>query len=353
MTDVLLVADRWNAGGGGRERYLADLHRALGGRGWRVHLLLAANIGEHSLTPAIAQFRTRHPGAPVMAVRPALGATHYQLHSGTYAASFATEREAFDSILRRVCAGTALRLNRRRQHLLRTEAAMLAPRTGTRVMAFSRHSADDLCRRFDVNPKHVTVHHPGVDLSVFNPPTTERPAADVVRLLFVGHNFQLKGLRWALEAVAGARRQGVDAWLSVVGADSPSPYRRLAHRLGIRPQVDFLGSLRHEHLASLYRASVALLHPTFYDPFPRVVPEALACGLPVITTACCGAAEVVTSGVNGFVVSSPRDVKGLVDAVTTLSQASTRADLSLAAAERGRLLDFETHVGVVESWLAA
>ena len=99
-------------------------------------------------------------------------------------------------------------------------------------------------------------------------------------LAFVGHNFALKGLRTAILAIARLQRAGVEATLTVAGRGAANPYARLAAREGVADRVRFAGQLSQDQVADLYRRSDALVHPTFYDPFPRVVIEALACGCP-------------------------------------------------------------------------
>ncbi len=348
-----MVTDHWDEHGGGRERYLAELRTWLTQHGRRVEIAAARPHGEHHLATQISAFRRAHPTRPVLAVRPADGATHYQLHSGVYADAFAAEAHAFSSPLRRMFAGTALRLNRRRQRLLHLEAQLCGPASSTQLMAFSEQSRADLRRRFAVSDARLVVARPGVDLNVFHPGAVVSRPAGPLRLLFVGHNFELKGLRFALEAVAAARQRGIDAHLTVAGRGNESRDGAMAQRLNITPHVRFAGAIDRETLASMYRASDLLMHPSFYDPFPRAIVEALACGVPVATTAACGAAEIITPGETGFVVNDPRDVSTWVGIIETMADPQRRAAMSEAAATTGRQFDFNTHAAEVAAWLEA
>ena len=105
-------------------------------------------------------------------------------------------------------------------------------------------------------------------------------------------------------------------------------------------------------LAELYRESDLLIHPTFYDPFPRVIVEALASGVPVVTTRICGGAELITPGQNGFVVGDPRQVDAFADAMVSVADPERRAAMGAMAADTGRRFDFEAHVEDVANWLA-
>ncbi len=82
--------------------------------------------------------------------------------------------------------------------------------------------------------------------------------------------------------------------LLVCGSGEPGPFRRLASRLGLNDTVHFLGF--YPDVEACYWSSDFFVQPTYYDPCSLVVLEALACGLPVITTAQNGASELLTDG---------------------------------------------------------
>ena len=351
---LLIVADRWHAAGGGRERYLAQLHALLLGHGHAVTVLERRSLGPRRLHQRVDAFRRASPESPVLTASPIEGATHYQLHSGVYAASYEAERAAYDSALRRLLFRPALRINLRRQRWLRAEARLFAADSTTHVMGFSAHSRTDVQRHFGSAAARIRVERPGIDLSCFparvpgDAPTDA--TRDSIRVMFVGHNWVLKGLRWALEAVAVARARGLDVEMVVAGR-GPGAFATLATRLGLSTHVRFIGDVTQDVLAAEYRRSDLLLHPTFYDPFPRVIVEALASGAPVLTTRACGAAELIVPGQNGFVIDDPRDVPAIAEVITELADAKRRVALSAAATVTGRQLDFDQHATVVSQWL--
>ena len=170
-----------------------------------------------------------------------------------------------------------------------------------------------------------------------------------MRLAFVGHNFALKGLRAAILAVAALERGGIDATLVVAGGGRPEAYARVAARAGVGGRVTFAGMLSQDRLADLYREADALVHPTFYDPFPRVVIEALACGCPVVISERCGAAEIITEGCEGCVVASPHDVGALAAAIASID--ATRGRMRQAAAQTGCRFDAADHFRLAVEWL--
>jgi UDP-glucose:(heptosyl)LPS alpha-1,3-glucosyltransferase len=163
--------------------------------------------------------------------------------------------------------------------------------------------------------------------------------------LFVGHNFALKGLR-PLIAALGARRRlhpsGRPVHLLVCGRGSSAPYVRMASRLGIGDHVHFLGF--YPDIRDTYWSSDFFVQPTYYDPCSLVVLEALACGLPVITTEQNGAGELMTDGQHGFVLTSPGAEDELIDALDRMADERARKAMSAEARRLGRQQTFDLHV---------
>src|SRR5262245_8108512 len=126
--------------------------------------------------------------------------------------------------------------------------------------------------------------------------------------LFIAMNYRLKGLEPLLHAVRllPLRRP---FRLLVIGNPRTGCYERLAGRLGIGRRVHFLGPRRD--IENCYYAADFLVHPTFYDPCSLVVLEALACGLPVITSQYNGASELLTPTDDGFVIEEKHNHENL------------------------------------------
>jgi UDP-glucose:(heptosyl)LPS alpha-1,3-glucosyltransferase len=225
-------------------------------------------------------------------------------------------------------------------------------------MVWSESLRSRLLERWRVAPERVTACPPGVDLERF------RPAADraalrerfgagpgELLLLFVGHNFVLKGLATVLEALRKAGEAGIACRLLVAGGGHVLPFRRRAAGLSIGDRVKFLGAVDRGELPALYTAADALLHPTFYDPFSLVALEALACGCPVITTRANGASQLIEAGRQGFLLDDPRDAGGIVRALETLRAALPGEAMRREAVDLARRHPFETHARDVIEWL--
>lgn len=163
--------------------------------------------------------------------------------------------------------------------------------------------------------------------------------------LFVGHNYWLKGLKPLLHALAERKRRRPDArtiTLVVCGGGSVGPFQRTARRLGIDGSVRFLGFF--EDVRACYWSCDFFISPTYYDPCSLVVFEALSCGLPVITTSCNGAGELIEDGRDGYVVTEPDAIGELCAALDHMADDLERARLSARAAVLGREQSMDHHV---------
>jgi UDP-glucose:(heptosyl)LPS alpha-1,3-glucosyltransferase len=158
--------------------------------------------------------------------------------------------------------------------------------------------------------------------------------------LFAATNYRLKGLGPLLHAVA-LLPAGLPFRLVVAGNPRTGRYERLAARLGIAGRVRFVGYC--PDMRDGYFASDFLVHPTFYDPCSLVVLEALACGLPIITTRYNGASELLTPPREGFVVADPHDHRQLAWAIRQLLEPARRSACAQAARRTAGIWTFERH----------
>jgi glycosyltransferase involved in cell wall biosynthesis len=181
-----------------------------------------------------------------------------------------------------------------------------------------------------VDPNKIRVILNGVDVDEFAPESRDRHKLglpkDVTLALFAG---DIRTNRKNLDTVLYGLTNVPDLHLAVVGNAERSPYPQLAMQLGLSERVHFLGFRRD--IAEIMKAVDFFVFPSRYEPFGMVVSEAMATGLPVITSSVSGVAEIVTLE-SGIVLSNTEDVKALADAMTRLSDDRTlREKMGLVA----------------------
>jgi glycosyltransferase involved in cell wall biosynthesis len=159
----------------------------------------------------------------------------------------------------------------------------------------------------------------GVDLQEFFPGCADRTKLGLPEgatlALFVG---DIRTPRKNLDTVLHTLDQVPELHLAVVGATEGSPYPQLAVKLGLDTRVHFLGY--RNDISEIMQAVDFFVFPSRYEPFGLVVIEAMASGLPVITAATLGAAEIVTPEC-GIVLTDSEDINALVQALRTLASA--------------------------------
>lgn len=193
------------------------------------------------------------------------------------------------------------------------------------VIAQPRYMREEIRRSYAVPSEQIHLVPNAVDHSEFSPAArmSHRAAMrarwgipdDAPCLLFIGHNFRLKGLTQLLTLMT---RMDPTVHLLVAGRGTGAGQRRAARRqvrqLGLDTRVVFAGSVHPSMQA--YAAADAMVHPSGHDSFGFVVLEAMACALPVITTPWAGASEHITHEASGFVVDPTNDAEMLAAVCT-------------------------------------
>lgn len=210
----------------------------------------------------------------------------------------------------------AIRISPYHRYLLQTERALFRHPALRAVICNSRMVATDIQRRFGIAPERLHVIHNAVDHARFNPGLASQFRRAVRQhldcslacriWLLIGSGYRRKGVAEALQALADLPEDHL--W--IIGYDSQSDrFRKLAEKLGVIHRVRFLGP--QKDVRPFLGAADAFVLPSWYDPFPNAGLEALASGLPVVTTTACGVAELIMPGANGA-LCSPGDVTDLL-----------------------------------------
>lgn len=193
----------------------------------------------------------------------------------------------------------------------------------SRLILIAKKTAIDLERHYGLAGPFPIVYI-GLDKEIFNPELRQRLRPEVRKqldlaedkfvLVLVGNDWKKKGLVTLIEALA--QLKDLPLVLVVAGKDDPAPYLGRIRELGLEGKVKFCPS--RSDVQWYYAAGDVYTGPSLEDTFAQPPAEAMACGLPVITTATNGTAEIITDGVDGLILQDPNDVAGLAERIRRL-----------------------------------
>ncbi len=362
---IALVTMRTDPARGGAERYTVDLAAALVREGHDVSMLASSFDGSppgfrrvtldaRGLTRVARYDRfldalDAHLAAEsydiVHAMLPVRRCDVYHPHAGIARATTAT-----DSLFSRL-------FNRRRGRVAAVERALLESEKPPVVLCLSDYVRSAARHWYTLDESLMPILFNGVDTRTFDPLSPVRGGVrDTARAayrfgddqsvaLFIGQDFERKGLGEAIAALSRLRGTSPAAdrmLLLVVGKQRARRYQWLARRLGVERQVLNAGPTMDPY--AVYRACDFLVLPTKHDPCSLVVLEALAMGVPVISTRFNGATEIMVDGTHGFVLGDPGDVAALAEAMRRLLDPALRRRMSQACLGLRPRLAYEHHL---------
>ena len=364
---IALVILHANPARGGAERYTLDLAVALARRGHEASLLattfandIPSDIKTIPLT-APGPTRTRrylrmlgsldaHLAQSkydiVHAMLPVRRCDIYHPHAGLAVAARMSRLKRW--------------LNPRRARYAAVEHQLLTAPNAPTVLCLSEYVKRDVQKHYTLEGAKLPILFNAVDLTHFTPaPRPERseakpgdpqPQSSVLSpqhstprpiALMVAQDYLRKGLRQTLEAIASIEPANRPQ-LIVVGKGDTAPYKRLARALRVDNTTRFEGPTTEPR--PYYQSADFFVLPTRHDPCSLVVLEALAMGLPVISTSSNGATEIMTDRLHGRVLTDPSDVRALASAIQELSDPQTRHRMSDACLALRPQLAYDRHI---------
>ncbi|MGC1679598.1 MAG: glycosyltransferase family 4 protein [Candidatus Binataceae bacterium] len=369
---IALLARRFDPAGGGTERDLMVTAGILARTGHQVIVYAdevrasavgveVRRIGGAPLPRALALVRfayaapaaARRDGAElVLSFARTIGADILRSGGGAHVSYVRTARRWRGTIRAR-----AMSVSPYHRAQMIVERIGFRARTLKRVIAVSNLVRDDLVRQFGISPQRAVTLYNGVDLERFKPAATSSTRAEIrtrygipaeaVLIAFVGNGFARKGLGALLEAMPG---QANDPHLIVVGNDrAQAVYERRAAHLGIQHRVIFAGA--QPNVDQFFQAADAFAFPSLFEPFGNVALEAMACGIPALTSAACGVAELMPPELQSAVVDDPADANEVTIRLGVMLGA--REALAPVALATARQFTWERHqrelLAIIES----
>jgi len=359
---VGIIIERFAPSKGGAERSTHDFAQWMVARGHRVELFSGefekplrgaechpVRVGRLCSRRRAPEVFAREAAEMVQRVAPAvvLSSARTYCHDvflprgGLRAASFYCNLESYESGVARLFSKVGAALSARDRTMRRLDrAAVSGPRT--LVIALSRFIAGHLRRFYDVDPSRIVQIYNGIDTEWFDPQYVGRRRSKVreeqrigqgdMGILFASHNWRMKGLATLIRSMATLKRKRIDAVLMVVGnGKKQKRFEAKARSAGVLDRMRFVGKV--PDVRPFYGAADVCCHPTFFDACARVTMEAMAAGLPVITTRSNGSGEILTDGREGFIIGSASDDAALAEALSRLANEDRRRAMGQAARE--------------------
>ena len=330
---------------GGAEQFVSEYTTHLAEAGHEVHIFA------HQWTPSA------HPNIRIHPVRALTLNSFFRTLSFAWFAARAVRRESFDVVQsheRTWCqdvyrAGDgchrewlerrssylpplkkwSFRFNWFHQLILKLEKHIFEGGQCKKIIAISEMVKCDILKHYCLPAEKVEVVYNGVRLDRFHPDNKRRyrnevrervgVPKDVVMILFVGSGFERKGLKYLVRAVG---LLGCENWrLVLAGKGGWNRYLRFASEQ-TREKIIALDPVND--IETLYAAADLFVLPSMYEPFGNANLEALASGLPIVTSRNTGVAEIIEPKKEGMIVEDPSNPKAIAEAIVYLMDPKVR-----------------------------
>jgi UDP-glucose:(heptosyl)LPS alpha-1,3-glucosyltransferase len=343
---IAMAIENFSRHAGGAESYAVELARTLVSEGWEVHFYGYSWDGDPPeavfhpiprlpkwIPPSlhIMDFAFRHRRMVsqeafdiILGFGNTITMNVYQSHGGVHYLSNMRKLNAVRNPISRFIKKVALFLTPKYHARAWIESAAFRSPAPPAIVAIADMVRDDMSDYFGVPKEPIRLVYNGIDESRFS----MREDAEVLKLkknlgfehrilfLFMAYDFRKKGVRNLIEATAALRdKVGPEKFGVVIVGRTPSPtLRNLTEKLQLTDNIVFHGPTKQPEL--YYQACDVFVLPTFYDACSLVVFEAMAAGLPAITTVHNGASGIIRNGEDGMVLQDPNNIDEMCTAMS-------------------------------------
>lgn len=365
---------------GGAEMYVADLARQLAAAGHEVQLFASnwdraalpdrieihcvpAPTGSRAARPwqfsaALCKVLSERQPSVSIGFDKTLGTDVYYPLGGLQAASADHNLLKHRAGWRRRIARLAQKLDAAQRSYSRLEHQIMTNPRRPLLIANSRMVRQHAVQYYGREPGTIPVIHNAIDPLRFAERDRSLIRAQVrqqwtlndehVAGAMIAMNYRLKGLEPLLRSLTLLPPDSPFRLL-IAGSPKFGQWQQLARSLGVDSRVHFLGHC--SDVRQLFFAADLLVHPTFYDPCSLVVLEAMACGLPVITTSNNGASELLSAD-SGSILNDPHDIATMANTITEWTDSNRRQLGRASARAASTRWTFDHHVRALAGVLA-
>ena len=368
MKKIALAMEKFSKYGGGAESYSVSLAITLIKHGWEVHVfgekwdnepkevrfhkiyipkLLPSWIKQLLFVWQHKRMTAQQHFDIIMGFGNTICMNVYQSHGGVHQFSTARKTYAEKNTLRRIIKRIFILFSVKYWTRAWIEGAAFRINPRPKIIAIADMIKKDMETFFHINPNEneIEIVYNGVDTNRFNNSIRQRFRGNLrkqwglsendVVFLFTSYELKKKGIEPLVEAAAKLKIPGKFNFKIIVAGEQPySSLQRLIKRLDLQETIIFVG--RVKSMEEYYANSDVFVLPTYYDACSLVVIEAMACGLPSITTEYNGAAGIISDGINGYIISHPPDASDLADKMLFLMDNKKRQKMSGEAALTGQ-----------------
>jgi UDP-glucose:(heptosyl)LPS alpha-1,3-glucosyltransferase len=348
---TIAFARRGYSASGGAERYLKRLADGVARQGYQTRLFATSDWpAKDASFSEVVRLRGKSPldfahelekmrenarAEMLVSLERVCRCDVYRAGDGVHQA-WLNRREKYEMPWRRL----ARRFKSKHRDLVRLEEALLQERGANRVIANSRMVKGEIMDLYNFRRDMIDVVPNGIPLEQFRFDPVARAHArqqmglgdEHIGLLFAGTGWERKGLRFALEAMRACEDPRLK--LFVAGRGNSLRYRQA--------NVQFLGEV--PDLRPLYSGADIFVLPTIYDPFSNACLEAMASGLPVITSRANGFSEVMEDRIHGSIVDRPDETDDLRNAIQAWSDPTRRQVARPSILKRAANFDISRNV---------
>lgn len=192
---------------------------------------------------------------------------------------------------------------------------------------------------YGLDPQKACIIHPSVSPDFFYPITVKNINTDIFKIITIGSLNWKKGYEYAITAIRYLSDRGIKSRFEIIGTGNLSEFQRILYTisdLGLESCIHLAGELTPEDIRTRLQQSDVFLLSSLSEGISNAVLEAMACGLPIVTTDCGGMREVIDNGIEGYVVPV-RNPIALADALSILAN-DYPLRLRMGAAGRNRIL---------------